>query len=384
MTTQRIAAVAGFWAGLLASAFPLGQALADVPQKLNDEGRLYDTTANAPVTGSHTLKFVLYSASGTQLWSQTSTVMINDGFFAVTLDGSASANLFPANLFDGSELQLGLTVDSDAEMSPRQPLDSVPYAIAAGGLASRPKCPPGYAQDASITTFVDCKATLSASQVDDMVRVGDYWIDRYEISSCGGLLGDVTGNSTSATGCSVSGVTPQSSLSWFQASEMCANAGKHLCTNQEWQTAAAGSPHPGANADGTGGTCDSNSTNPRVTGGGSQCVSNFGAQDMAGNLWEWTAEWGQFGPDFPGMTPGLSSGGGVFPVPPFDNSATYNVNGTAAGSGVPSGSFLPASMLRGGAYNQKDYASIFDIDASNAPDYTNSVIGARCCVGGAY
>jgi hypothetical protein len=85
-----------------------------------------------PATGSHTFKFVIYSAAGTQVWSQTSTVTVNDGFFATTLDGTATGNTFPAGMFDGSELLLGLTVDSDAEMTPRQPLDSVPYAVVAG------------------------------------------------------------------------------------------------------------------------------------------------------------------------------------------------------------------------------------------------------------
>jgi hypothetical protein len=109
-------------------------AAADVPQKLNDEGRLFDATSGMPVTGSHTLKFLIYAGSsgGTALWTQTSTVMLNNGFFAVTLDGSSTASTpFPAGVFDGTELYLTLAVDSDAEMTPRQPLDSVPYAMVA-------------------------------------------------------------------------------------------------------------------------------------------------------------------------------------------------------------------------------------------------------------
>jgi hypothetical protein len=125
-------------AGVLLAGLPAGRALGDVPQKINDEGRLYDASSNAPVTGSHTLKFAIYSAAqgGTPLWQQTSAVMFDDGFFETTLDGSATAATpFPADLFDGTELFLGVTVDSDAEMSPREPMDSVPYALMAGGLS---------------------------------------------------------------------------------------------------------------------------------------------------------------------------------------------------------------------------------------------------------
>jgi hypothetical protein len=125
--------------GLLVSAalavWPVSRVRADVPQKINDEGRLFDATTSAPVSGNHTFKFAIYSASsgGSPVWSQTSTVMVDNGYYEATLDGSSTAAMpFPAGLFNGAELYLGLTIDADAEMSPRQPIDSVPYAMTAG------------------------------------------------------------------------------------------------------------------------------------------------------------------------------------------------------------------------------------------------------------
>jgi hypothetical protein len=376
MTTQRIAVLAGaLFAVVLA---PLGHALADVPQKLNDEGRLYDTTANAPATGSHTLTFTIYSAGGTSLWSQMSTVMVNDGFFAVTLDGTATGNTFPPGMFDGSELQLGLKVDSDAEMTPRQPLDSVPYAMLAGGLGSRPKCPAGYAQDTSITTFVDCKATLTGGQVDDMVRVGDYWIDRYEMSGCGGAAGMQSGEGTSAVGCSVSGVAPAVNSSWFQAQAMCVNAGKRLCTNAEWQAAARGTHDPGA-SDGTGGACLTTGSAVRNTGLGTACRSDFGAEDMIGNAAEWAAEWGDTGVDgafanaknASPWPPGMGFGDG--------SDATYNLN-----TNSDLGSNTPNAAIRGGGVSDNGLAGTFSYSMDHAPSLQHPEVAGRCCVGGAY
>jgi formylglycine-generating enzyme required for sulfatase activity len=77
---------------------------------------------------------------------------------------------------------------------------------------------------------------------------------------------------------------------WFQANLACANSGKRLPSNAEWQMAATGSPDPG----GDNGTTDCNTGNAFhvvATGSRSGCVSAFGAFDMVGNLYEWVADW---------------------------------------------------------------------------------------------
>jgi hypothetical protein len=80
---------------------------------------------------------------------------------------------------------------------------------------------------------------------------------------------------------SVAEVRP-SEVTWFQAQQACANVGKRLLTNAEWQMAAAGTPERRCNlslaleADPTG-----------IAG----CVSRWGAYDMVGNVSEWVAEW---------------------------------------------------------------------------------------------
>ena len=86
-------------------------------------------------------------------------------------------------------------------------------------------------------------------------------------------------------------VTPSSFITWFQAQQACANAGKRLLTNAEWQMAAAGTPDPGTDDE----TTDCNVSGPPFaktpTGSRSKCKSNYEVFDMVGNVWEWVADW---------------------------------------------------------------------------------------------
>jgi formylglycine-generating enzyme required for sulfatase activity len=89
---------------------------------------------------------------------------------------------------------------------------------------------------------------------------------------------------------SLPSVTPAGFATWFQAQEACANSGKRLPTNAEWQIGADGTPDPGPD----NGTTDCNSAAigaVSLTGKRTSCVSARGAFDMAGNLYEWVADW---------------------------------------------------------------------------------------------
>ncbi len=84
-----------------------------------------------PLSDSNLITFSIYadSLSGLLLWSETLPVDPNvQGIFTATL-GLQTA--FPAALFEGHPRYLGLAVDGHEEMSPRQPLTSVPYAMRA-------------------------------------------------------------------------------------------------------------------------------------------------------------------------------------------------------------------------------------------------------------
>ena len=108
-----------------------------------------------------------------------------------------------------------------------------------------PECPSGYERDTGRADIVLC-----TNGRDEMVKVGDFWVDRYEASvwsaaDCTGTQYGNTDDWATVAGtfpyhgsftvplyaCSVTGVTPSRYLTWFQAQAACTASGKHLITN---------------------------------------------------------------------------------------------------------------------------------------------------------
>jgi hypothetical protein len=170
-------------------------------------------------------------------------------------------------------------------------------AISAGGVIESKsgglQFPDGTVQTSAAVPMGACP-TLQPS--DRMIWVGGVCIDKYEASIWDAPVG---GNQiTGAIPCSADGqycvgvifarsapsVQPRGSITWFQAQQALANSGKRLPTNAEWQMAVAGTPdHPGP--------CNTDSDDPRQTSADPGCISDWGAVDMVGNLWEWVADW---------------------------------------------------------------------------------------------
>jgi hypothetical protein len=100
------------------------------PQTINYQGYLTDSSG-IPVNGTVQMRFSLYDVEtgGTALWSETQTVIVNNGIYNVNL-GAVN----PINLPFDTQYYLGVQVGTDAEMVPRQPLTSVGYAFTADTL----------------------------------------------------------------------------------------------------------------------------------------------------------------------------------------------------------------------------------------------------------
>ena len=119
-----------FACGALASAGTASAA--GVPKTITHQGRLYDGSSK-PVSGTLAVKFAIYAdaTTTTALWTETDMLTFDEGYFSVSLGASMP---FTATLFDGSVRYLGITVGADPEMTPRAPVQSVPYAILAGDV----------------------------------------------------------------------------------------------------------------------------------------------------------------------------------------------------------------------------------------------------------
>ena len=261
-------------------------------------------------------------------------------------------------------------------------------------IDTRAKCPRGYTPQ-SKTGIQLCQRGS-----DQVVRVGDFWIDRYELllvdsvywsdgkcdlsKTSGAKYGTVspftyppgfprTGNWTNASqrlyACSVVGQMPSRDLSWFQADQACAAAGRHLCTNEEWQTAAAGTAK---------GNCN---TKSKVVGktGLSSCTSSWGAEDMVGNVSEYVASWIPAGMVW--MTKDEEP-----PRHPWPSSyakgedVTKNINSRVETEPFKWKSGMLSTPRRGGDMDDGSSAGVYAMDMSKGPAYHSSSTGARCCM----
>jgi hypothetical protein len=118
------------WIASLVLAATVTAARADTPTLLSQQGRLL-ASDGTPVTGTITMSFSLYTSStgGAASWTESQTVALDDGYFVAIL---GAMTVLPT--LDGTPKYLGITVGSDAEMTPREEIVSVPYALIAGDV----------------------------------------------------------------------------------------------------------------------------------------------------------------------------------------------------------------------------------------------------------
>ena len=108
------------------------QALA-IPTFLTHQGKVSQSNGS-PVVGSANTTFTLYGqeTEGSAIWTQTMAVTFDAGYFSVVL-GPGSPEL-STDVFDGSDLYLGITLEGTDEFAPRHQITSVPYAFRAGSV----------------------------------------------------------------------------------------------------------------------------------------------------------------------------------------------------------------------------------------------------------
>ena len=201
------------------------------------------------------------------------------------------------------------------------------------------------------------------------VNLDDYYIDKYEATNAAYQACVTAGKckppiqTDSFTRSKYYGIPayeeyPVVYVDWNMAKEFCEWRDARLPTEAEWEKAARGSEDQRyfpwgnseiscqiANYSGPGG-CYNGTTMVGSYDGG---ASPYGVYDMAGNVWEWVADW--------------------------YSETYYNVSPSRNPTGPDSGL---ARVLRGGSWNRQE----FDVRVSNRnrynPTYFNFDIGFRC------
>ncbi len=107
------------------------RAEAQAPLLLHHQGRILDSSGQA-ISGTQALIFKIYSSAtaSSELWSETVTVSVQNGYFSAILglNTQLKNSIFEKN----PELYLGVTVgNTGQELKPRIRLVSVPYALVA-------------------------------------------------------------------------------------------------------------------------------------------------------------------------------------------------------------------------------------------------------------
>jgi hypothetical protein len=171
----------------------------------------------------------------------------------------------------------------------------------------------------------DCDGTVDNTTgpnrvIDAMTHVQygafDFYIDTYEASRPDAE----TTNVSTSRACSNANALPWTNVTFAAAQAACQAAGKVLCTGTEWQAACEGASNTTYPYGDTfeSSTCNTESFNGPsddalvATGSLAGCVSGPGANDLSGNVKEWTD-------DITGTTPGGKSivvvRGGAFDTP---------------------------------------------------------------------
>lgn len=109
----------------------IGDATLAVGNTLTYQGVLLDPSNNPRPSGTYGMTFRLYRDDGSVRWTETQNVLVANGYFSVRLGAVTPIN---PGMFVNNQLTLGVQVTGDTEMTPRQVLTQVPYAMNAQRL----------------------------------------------------------------------------------------------------------------------------------------------------------------------------------------------------------------------------------------------------------
>ena len=350
----------------------------------------------SPVTSAFTFVFRKGAGANPPEFCRSVTTPITvpaGGAFAVPIPIDRAR--CPRSLFDGGDVSYDVLLGSEVIAS-NVPVTVVPYARFADQSGVHNDCPAGYTLDGTTGPGTVCARTVmlgSTAIRDELVKVGAgvgaFWVDRFEASvydRSGVLLG--TGGSAVFPGLPRNGqwapaltqppllalsraaVLPSGSMTWFQANELCRASGKRLPTGEEWLAAASGTIDSATNC-----WIDPSNTTERVTSATGACRSAWGAHDMIGNVWEWTADWyASAGSGATMFSPNVQNWPADYRGDLVSNVGGFVHNGVGPVAG------LPAAAIRGGNRADATLAGVFSLNLGTAASGWSSTLGFRCVV----
>jgi len=178
-------------------------------QQINYQGKLADNLGATVADGSYSMQFRLYTVAsgGSNIWSETQSVTVQNGLFSVMLGTSTSLSGVDFN----QTLYLGVNIEADGEMTPRKILGAVPAAFEAnnaqtlGGVAStsflRGDIPNAASALLSFTGgFISSgSSTISELTTTGTTTVTTFLIDGEEYTSFSGGSSGLTNNAGTLT-----------------------------------------------------------------------------------------------------------------------------------------------------------------------------------------
>lgn len=162
----------------------IGEEVLAVAQVITYQGRLLTpaTGASKP-DATYPMTFRLYSVSsgGSALWTETQNIPVARGLFTALL---GSVTPFGANVFNGQNLWLGVTVGTDPELTPRTRITAVAYALYANRAETADTATTANTA-ANATNALNAQSANNANTLDNM--------DSTEFVSVAGLLTTIAG-----------------------------------------------------------------------------------------------------------------------------------------------------------------------------------------------
>jgi hypothetical protein len=153
--------------------------MAQVPSKISYQGLATDASG-APITGTHSVTVTLYTVLGLQVWTDSFyPIEFDNGVFSLILGENPAA---PLPVFN-QPYEIGISIDGGAELTPRMPLTSAPYALMAGDVL-----------DGIITNNKLADNSVSNSKILDYSITNNKFAPGVWLPPGGPAGGDLTGN----------------------------------------------------------------------------------------------------------------------------------------------------------------------------------------------